>query len=191
MSFQAAVWRLLVSCVLAAVVQPAYGQYRVVWGDVHGHTSRSDGKGTLDDYFAYARDVAKLDFVIVTDHDFGNGPPWRLPKEAWQLTQEEADAYTVDGRFVAIAGYEWTSQPKYWIDMEEGHASERLFPGTPKYYNHKNVYFPGRVDYLFSAKDPAYMTPDLLAAAVGRASVFARATAAWSAPAGCATGVTP
>jgi hypothetical protein len=145
---------------------------RIVWGDVHGHTILSDGKGSLDDYFTYARDVAKLDFVIVTDHDFGHEPPWRMPKENWTLTQAKADQYTVDGRFVAIAGYEWTSQPKYWTEWKDGTngvVSERLFPGPPKHYNHKVVYFPSRVDDLFSAKDSAYNTPDLLAEAVRRA----------------------
>lgn len=141
---------------------------RIVWGDVHGHTSLSDGKGSRDDYFAFARDAAKLDFVIVTDHDFGNGPPWRMAKEAWQLTQRKADQYTVNGHFVAIAGYEWTSQEKYWTEVTGGNTSERLFPGPAKHYGHKNVYFPGPVDSILSAKDPAYKSPDLLAEAVGK-----------------------
>ncbi len=139
--------------------------YHIAWGDVHGHTALSDGKGSLDDYFTYARDRAKLDFVIVTDHDFGNGPPWRMPTNVWHLTQAKADEYTVNGRFIAIAGYEWTSQGKYWTDTGTN-VSEHLFPGPPKHYNHKNVYFPGTVDYLFSAKDPAFNTPDSLASAV-------------------------
>jgi hypothetical protein len=153
---------------VATVCRPASGEYQIFWGDVHGHTSHSDGKGSLDDYFTHARDVARLDFAIVSDHDFGNSAPWRMTKETWTLTQDKADEYTVDGCFVAIAGYEWTSQPKYWTDVEEGAVSERLFPGSPKFYNHKNVYFLGRVDYLFNAKDQAYMSPDLLAAAVLR-----------------------
>jgi hypothetical protein len=162
-------WLVAALFLPAVADRPASAQYQIFWGDVHGHTSHSDGKGSLDEYFTYARDVAKLDFVIVTDHDFGNGKPtWWLPKEIWTLTQDKADEYTVDGRFVAIAGYEWTSQPKYWTDVEEGTPSERLFPGPPKFYNHKNVYFPGRVEYLFSAKDPAYMSPILLAEAVGK-----------------------
>lgn len=142
-------------------------RYRIAWGDVHGHTALSDGKGTLDDFFTYARDRAKLDFVIVTDHDFGNGPPWWLPTNHWHLIQSKADEYTTDGRFVAISGYEWTSQGKYWTETGTN-ASERLFPGPPKHYNHKNVYFSRAVDYLFSAKDPAFNTPDALAAAVRR-----------------------
>ena len=159
---------LLGSLFVAAMVhRPACAQYQVFWGDVHGHTSHSDGKGSLDDYFTYARDVSKLDFVIVTDHDFGNGKPtWWMPGETWTLTQNKADEYTVKGEFVAIAGYEWTSASKYWTDVGEGNISERLFPGPPRFYNHKNVYFPKRVDHLLSAKDPAHMSPDLLAKAV-------------------------
>ncbi|MFH1920722.1 MAG: CehA/McbA family metallohydrolase [Planctomycetota bacterium] len=153
--------------VAAITHRPASAQYQVFWGDVHGHTRHSDGKGSLDDYFTHARDVAKLDFVIVTDHDFGNGKPtWRMPKETWTLTQDKADEYTVGGTFVALAGYEWTSQPKYWAEVEKGTTSERLFPGRPKFYNHKNVYFPKRTDYIVSAKDSATMSPDLLAEAV-------------------------
>ena len=153
--------------VAAVALRPASAEYRIFWGDVHGHTSHSDGKGSLDDYFTYARDVAKLDFLIVTDHDFGNGKPtWSMPKETWALTQDKADEYTVDGKFVVVAGYEWTSQAKYWTDVGPNELSERLFPGPPKFYNHKNVYFPTRTEHIFSAKDTAYFTPDLLAAAV-------------------------
>ena len=152
---------------VAMAHDPVLAQYHVYWGDVHGHTSHSDGKGSLDDYFTYARDVSKLDFVIVTDHDFGNGKPtWRMPKETWVLTQNKAEEYTAAGKFIAIAGYEWTSQPRYWTEVEDGTASERLFPGRPKFYNHKNVYFLGRAKCIFSAKDAATMSPDLLAASV-------------------------
>ncbi len=91
------------------VTHPAQAQYHIYWGDMHGHTNISDGKGSLDDYFRYARDVAKLDFVVVSDHDFGNAAPWKMPKKMWTLTQDKADLYTAKGRFVAIAGYEWTS----------------------------------------------------------------------------------
>ena len=143
------------------------GRYRTAWGDVHGHTELSDGKGSLDDYFHHARDVAHLDFAIVTDHDFGHEAPWRMPAADWQLTQSKAEEFTVDGGFIAIAGYEWTSQEKYWTGVTN-QASERLFPGPPSFYNHKIVYFPAAVPYLFSAKDPSFNNPDLLAEAVRR-----------------------
>jgi hypothetical protein len=148
----------LLLSVAVLVTTPTQAQYHIYWGDMHGHTANSDGKGSLDDYFTYARDV--VDFVVVSDHDFGNAAPWHMPKETWTLTQDKVDQYTVNGKFVAIAGYEWTSQPKYWT------PEEPLFRGPTKFYNHKNVYFPTRVDYLFSAKDAAYNSPNLLAEAV-------------------------
>lgn len=152
----------LIACPAACL--PA--EYRFFWGDVHTHTNLSDGKGNMDQLLTCARDQAHLDFVILTDHDFGNGPPWRMSRETLKAIQDKADAYTVEGKFIAIAGYEWTSQAKYWTEVGPGQPSERLFPGPPKFFNHKNVYFPARVERLFSAKDPAYFTPGLLAEAV-------------------------
>ena len=64
---------------------PVSAQYNIYWGDVHGHTAHSDGKGSVDDYFTYARDTSHTDFVIISDHDFGNAEPWRLSRETWQL----------------------------------------------------------------------------------------------------------
>lgn len=159
---------LLGFCALVVIGCSTPDEYHVYWGDVHGHTSISDGKGSLDDYFTHARDVAKLDFAIVTDHDFGNAHPWWMPKEAWKLTQDKANEHTAPGKFVAIAGYEWTSQTKYWTEVGGNEISERLFPGPPRFYNHKNVYFPSRVDYLLCAKDAAYKDPDSLAEAVSK-----------------------
>ncbi|OGV69812.1 MAG: hypothetical protein A3K19_28835 [Lentisphaerae bacterium RIFOXYB12_FULL_65_16] len=163
--------RLLVAvhCMVPLLGCAAFAQSQIYWGDVHMHTTLSDGKGDIDEVLTYARDVARLDFAIVTDHDFGSGAPWRMSKETWDYIQEKVDAYTVPGKFVAIAGYEWTSQAKYWTEVGENVVSERLFPGRPKFYNHKNVYFPSRVDLIFSAKDVAYESPDLLAEAVQKA----------------------
>ena len=39
-----------------------------------------NGEGTVREYLAYAKDVAALDFVIVTDHDFANAAPWQMPQ---------------------------------------------------------------------------------------------------------------
>lgn len=143
--------------------------YHTYWGDVHGHTGDSDGRGTVAEYLTHARGPdARLDFAIVTDHDFGNGPPWRLPQEVWKRTQEVVEAATVPGEFVAIAGYEWTSQAKYWSKFEGATPSEGLFEGAPRNYNHKIIYFPCPVPYIFSAKDSQTSTPDLLASAVAR-----------------------
>lgn len=51
---------LLGAAGLLAALCGCASRYRVVWGDLHGHTRLSDGKGSLDDYFRHARDVANL-----------------------------------------------------------------------------------------------------------------------------------
>jgi hypothetical protein len=137
--------------------------WQLYWGDLHGHTAFSDGAGTVDHYFTYARDTSRLDFAVVTDHDYGDGTANELPREVWALTNDKVDAYTVDGRFIAIAGYEWTTNPIFWT------GKPPRFAEPVKYYDHKNVYFPGRVDYIFGAMEAAYRSPDLLAEAVRKA----------------------
>lgn len=163
MNLAAGIGKLLLAIMLSGLCacRPAYHIY---WGDVHGHTALSDGEGTPDAYFAHARDQAQLDFVILTDHDFGSGSPWRLGIDAWESIQSAAARATQPGHFVAIPGYEWTSQTRYWTGAGEG--SEGLFGGPVRAFNHKNVYFPHPVRDIFRAKDAAFCTPDLLAETV-------------------------
>jgi hypothetical protein len=85
---------------------------KLYWGDIHGHTELSDGRGTLDDYFRFARDEARLDFCAVTDHDHGGvGRPCLWEDGKWELTQSKVAEYHQDGRFVTILAYERDSYP--------------------------------------------------------------------------------
>lgn len=72
-------------------------------GELHAHTSDSDGSGTIEEAYAYARDVAKLDFFSVTDHSNS------FKNEIYQGNhQTNADSYNDPGTFVALYGYEQT-----------------------------------------------------------------------------------
>jgi len=110
---------------------------RIRWADLQGHSNISDGSGSLDDYYSYARDVAALDIAAVTDHDhWGLGfldqkPQW------WKAVQQVADNYYQPGRFVTLPGYEWTS----WI------------------YGHRHVLYFSPGARLFSSLDPRTDTP--------------------------------
>src|SRR5215510_163157 len=51
-------------------VSPVWAQTETVFfGNLHSHTSYSDGSGTPDEAYQHAREVAHLDFLAITDHN--------------------------------------------------------------------------------------------------------------------------
>ena len=55
---------------LALTPQSSVGaELKVYFGNLHSHTSYSDGSGTPRDAFKHARDVAQLDFLAITEHN--------------------------------------------------------------------------------------------------------------------------
>jgi hypothetical protein len=117
---------------------------RLVWGDLHGHTRFSDGTGTPEDYFSYARNVARLDVIALTDHDhWGVRPLDDNPARAERIVQA-ALRLNDPGRFVTILGYEWTS----WL------------------HGHRHVLYFDENAPIFSAIDSATDRPDELWAAL-------------------------
>jgi len=82
---------------------------RVLWGDLHGHSVLSDGTGTPEDYYAYARDVAGLDIAVLTDHDHWGIQPLVSHPELWQRIRAATEHYHAPGRFSTLLGFEWTS----------------------------------------------------------------------------------
>jgi len=116
---------------------------RLYWADLHGHSGFSDGTGNSEDYFAYARDVARLDAAALTDHDhWGLRPLDETPENAEQIRADTA-AFHEPGRFITVPGYEWTS----WI---HGHRHVLYFDGS----NHEAS--------IHSSIDPATDRPDEL-----------------------------
>lgn len=120
---------------------------RLVWADLHGHSGGSDGTGTPDDYFAYARDVARLDVAALTDHDHWGPLPLDGDPARAHAIFAATDAAHAPGRFVTLPGYEWTS----WL---HGHRHVLWFDP------------PGGARTLHSSIDPASDRPDELWAAL-------------------------
>ena len=81
--------------------------YRVFWGETHGHTAFAEGQGSPDGYYKFGRDVARLDFLSLSEHDI-----WMDDRE-WKTLQEMAAKHRVPGRFTTILGFEWTSRLLY------------------------------------------------------------------------------
>jgi hypothetical protein len=82
---------------------------RLRWTDLHGHSQISDGTGTPADYFLYARDVAGLDVVSLTDHDHWGMNFLDSKPEMWEEIRQNVDRFNNPGNFVTLLGYEWTS----------------------------------------------------------------------------------
>lgn len=113
---------------------------RVRWADLHGHSGLSDGTGRPDDYFRYARDVAGLDIVSLTDHDHWGIPALDETPENWRVIKDTTEAFHAPGSFVTILGYEWTS----WI------------------HGHRHVLYFRDAGEVFSSVDLDYESPTQL-----------------------------
>ena len=99
-------------------VQVGGESWKVVRGDLHRHTEISmDGAadGTLVDAYRYALNAAQLDFLGVSDHNYGQWLDTDEPTDPqsdnefqfWR-TQKSADLFHVPGRFTPLYGYERT-----------------------------------------------------------------------------------
>ncbi len=78
------------------------GERKSWWGDLHGQTRATVGTGTIDEYFAFGRDVALLDMMSHQANDF------QVTEEEWRRLKGEIERYHEDGRCVIFVGYEWS-----------------------------------------------------------------------------------
>jgi hypothetical protein len=106
-------------------------KYKLYWGEIHTHTALSDGRGTPAKAYAYARDVANLDFAAVADHAH-----FDFTDEDWDETKKAAKDFDDPGRFVTLPGYEWT-----------------------RLWDHRNVYYLEDDGPLFRDDDPKSDVP--------------------------------
>ena len=78
-------------------------EMRFFYGNLHSHTSYSDGTGLPRDAFSWARDSVGYDFYAITDH------AELLTEVEWQDIGEQATSFTENGRFIALRGFEYTN----------------------------------------------------------------------------------
>lgn len=88
-------------------------ELRVFFGNLHSHTSYSDGSATPEDAYRHARDVG-LDFVAITEHNhaqagrIANDPSLYSGSTSVSLIST-AQRHTQDGEFIALYGQEFSS----------------------------------------------------------------------------------
>mgnify|MGYP007000402223 CR=1 len=66
-------------------------EFRIYWGDTHGHSGYSEGIGTVDQFMRFARDDARLDYVTHSEHDI-----W-LDAGEWEIIRNATAEYDDPG----------------------------------------------------------------------------------------------
>ncbi|SVC30417.1 uncharacterized protein METZ01_LOCUS283271, partial [marine metagenome] len=91
---------------ILAISNPIVAQTKVdeiiCWGDTQAQTASTVGVGTPDEYFAYARDLAAIDFTTHQGNDF------ILSDGDLEEVRLAAKKYNEPGRFAAFFGWEWS-----------------------------------------------------------------------------------
>ena len=102
----------------------------ILWGEIHGMVFN---QRPLDDYYNYAKQVAKYDFAAPMLFSYNT-----CIDEVWAGVKDAAERFTVPGEFVGIAGVEF---------------------GTPPDDSHRNVHFfdhKGVPPIFFEGRPPAH-----------------------------------
>ncbi|MEN8255296.1 MAG: DUF3604 domain-containing protein [Verrucomicrobiota bacterium] len=107
------------------------------WADFHGQSEETIGSNSIEDYFNYARDCAKIDILGHQGNDF------QVTDEFWGKINRTTKAFYKPGEFVTFPGYEWSGNTPLGGDRnvyfkKEGgeitRSSHDLLPGkTSKY----------------------------------------------------------
>ena len=91
---------------------------RYFWGDLHGQSEETIGTNTAEAYFKFARDLAFLDVSAHQGNDF------QMTTEFWRHLDNLCKRFNVDGKFVAIPGYEWSGNTSLGGDRNVFFPSE-------------------------------------------------------------------
>ncbi|NQU08145.1 MAG: hypothetical protein HQ583_06250, partial [Candidatus Abyssubacteria bacterium] len=88
---------------------------KLYFGDIHGHSRISDGTGTPEDYYRFAREVSRLDIAALTDHsDYGTIP---VKGAVWERIKRAANGAYDPGQFVTNLYHDG---PEGWYNPNTG-----------------------------------------------------------------------
>lgn len=83
---------------------------RIYWGDFHAHSELSDGSGSPEHSYFYARHIAGLEFSALTEHS----EIMMWAPGSFDRLEATTNAVNDPGSFIAFQGLEWTQ-------VETGH----------------------------------------------------------------------
>jgi hypothetical protein len=91
------------------------------WADLHGQTRETVGTGSIEEYFAFARDYGFLDIAAHQGNDF------QVTDEFWEKINRVTQVLCEPGAFVTFPGYEWSGNTPLGGDRNVYFASEGGF----------------------------------------------------------------
>ena len=155
-------------------------KYNIYFGQLHSHTSYSDGAGSCEEAYQHATNVGNLDFLAVTDHSnsFDNADAASITdgsmSEEWTEGHELATKYTTD-TFVGIFGFEmtWsnglghmntfntdgfqsrtqTAYSTYSTALQNYYATLKTVPDSISQFNHPGTTFGDFSDFAYYDED--------------------------------------
>jgi hypothetical protein len=92
---------------------------RLFWGDLRGHSALGAGSSTPAAWYRFARDVARLDFAALTEHDVF------LDDAGWLALGSTVRRFAEPGRFSPLLAYQWSGPEEagghhgvYFVDSD-------------------------------------------------------------------------
>jgi hypothetical protein len=150
----------------------SYGLY---WGDLHRHSlvSRCTAadEPSLEDYYRYALDLCEYDFWAVTDH------AEHTTAYQWWCVQKIADLFRMEGHFVPLYGFEWTSTsghqnviygdvrrgaPIFSAQATESRRPDQLWTHLRRHPSYPAVTIPHHPGSAMQAHDWSYHDPEYM-----------------------------
>jgi hypothetical protein len=84
-------------------------EIKIFFGDLHHHTTLSDGQEEIDIVISYVKNKKIVDFMAITDHSqYFDNPDNQSQSESWKRIHESCDLYNENGVFLVIPGFEWS-----------------------------------------------------------------------------------
>jgi hypothetical protein len=127
------------------------------WGDLHGQTRATVGTGTIEEYFAFGRDIALLDMMCHQANDF------QVTEDEWQRLRRNIERYHEDGRCVIFVGYEWSG-------MTPGGGDRNVMYKGDVASLHRSSH--AEVDDMSDAASDCFPVTDLFSQLAGRDDVM-------------------
>jgi len=142
-------------------------ELKVYFGDIHGKVFFSGGTCDVDQYYHYARDVARLDFSAITGvselfrHSCTGYRDARPPltDTNWADLQRAARHYTVDDEFAAFLSFEWQSDWKAELIPDD---FTHIQAAGDRSYGDRNVYYLNDDEPFFRPHDEVSNTAQKL-----------------------------